>query len=98
MAGTIRMTPDDLRNAASFVIDKSGSITGEINSLESKVNEIKSQWEGAAQSEFFITFDEIIRPIKEKLPETLEGISRMLTGAADDLTAADEAISQRFRL
>ena len=98
MAGTIKMTPDDLRQAGNNVESKKDSIVNEFQALENQVNDIKDQWEGSAQTEFFVTFEQLVKTLKEQLEPTLDGIRDMLNGAAQGLEEADEAIASAFKI
>lgn len=94
----IRMTPEELRNAANFIREKEQAITTEVNSLKSKIDEVTSNWEGAAQSSFIETFEGNLYPVlRDTVPEVMQGLNAQLNGAADALEQADEQVAQAFR-
>ncbi len=94
----IRITPEELREAADFLEQKLEAINGEVAELYSKVQDVAANWEGAAQSTFIDSFDNDMYPIlKDTLPQVIEGIAGQLDGAADALEQADEEIAKAFR-
>ena len=98
MAGRIAMTPEELRDAATFLDNSREDINEKINSVESKVNEVADNWEGAAQSTFIDGFTNDMLPLlKSDFPSILEGIAAQLRGAADALESADEEIANAFK-
>lgn len=95
---TIRITPEELRNAATFLGNRLETINGEVTQLKSKIDEITAEWEGAAQSSFVDTFETNMYPVlSDTLPQVIEGIMAQLTAAADTLEAADQQISDAFK-
>lgn len=94
----IRITPEELRNAASFLEQRLESINGEVGQLKSKIDEVSGDWEGAAQSSFIETFENDMYPIlRDTLPQVIEGICSQLNGAADAIEQADEEVAKAFR-
>ena len=94
----IRITPEELREAADFLEQKLEAINSEVAELHSKVQEVAGNWEGAAQSTFIDSFDNDMYPIlKDTLPQVIEGIAGQLDGAADALEHADEEIAKAFK-
>lgn len=98
MATIIRMTPDELREAAEFIVTQRESISNEVNALISKINETADGWEGAAQSSFLDSFENNFKPVLEKdFPEMLTGLSEQLRAAADAIEDADEQVASALR-
>ncbi len=98
MAGTIRITPEELRTAAGFIKEKQDAMTTDANALKSKIDEIASNWEGAAQSAFISGFTDDMWPVLSKtLPEILTGIEKQLTETANTLEDTDKAISEKLK-
>lgn len=93
MASQIRITPEELREGATFIGQKEESIMGELQALNTKVEQVYSNWEGAAQNAFVQQFQDLYKTISTQLPQTLEGISAQLNGAADTLEEADAQIA-----
>lgn len=94
----IRITPEELRNASSFLKQKLETINAEVSQLKSKIDEVSGNWEGAAQSSFIETFDSQMYPIlRDTLPQVIEGISGQLDGAANSLETADQEVAKAFK-
>lgn len=93
---SIKMTPQELRDAATFLGGKRDEIVSAVEAIKSKVDATTADWEGAAQSSFITTFEEMIPMLTKDFPETIQGIESMLTGAADALEQADEEIANSF--
>lgn len=98
MAMQIRMTPDELRAAADFIMERKEAIAQEVASLKGKIDEVTGNWEGAAQSSFIETFESQLYPIlNETAPQVMEGLSAQLKGGADAIEQADEEVAKAFR-
>ena len=94
----IRITPEELREGASFLGQKLEAINAEVAALKSKIDEVTGNWEGAAQSSFVETFEGDMYPIlKDTLPEVIEGIIAQMKGAADAIEQTDAEIAKAFR-
>lgn len=92
----IRITPEELREGSSFLLQKMEAVIGEVSEIKSKVDAVASEWEGAAQNSFVAAFESILPILQKDFPEIIEGISTQLTVAADTLEEADNQISQSF--
>lgn len=98
MATQIRMTPQELREAADFIDQRKNSIMEEVTSLKQRVDQVTGNWEGAAQSSFVATFEEQLYPIlKDTAPQVMEGLCAQLKGAADAIEKADEEVANAFK-
>lgn len=94
----IRITPEELREGASFLGQKLEAINAEVAALKSKIDEVTGNWDGAAQSSFVETFEGDMYPIlKDTLPEVIEGIIVQMNGAADAIEQTDAEIAKAFR-
>ena len=92
----IRITPEELREGASFLLQKMEAVIDEVNEIKSKVDAVASEWEGSAQNSFVAAFESMLPTLQKDFPEIIEGISNQLTVAADTLEEADNQISQSF--
>lgn len=98
MAGaTIRMTPQELRDGATFLDGRKNEIMDLLAQMKSKVEEVESNWEGAAQNSFVQTFADLHNQISQALPTTIEGIESMLNGAAKAMEDADDQVAAALR-
>lgn len=94
----IRITPEELRSASKFLLDRLESIKGEVKELKGKIDQVAEGWEGAAQSSFIETFEGQMYPVlRDTLPDVINGISQQLNGAADAIEKADEEVAKAFR-
>ena len=94
----IRITPEELREAADFLEEKLSEMNDIVSLIHSKIQDVEGNWEGAAQSTFVDSFDNDMYPIlKDTLPQVIEGIAGQLDGAADALEQADEEIAKAFK-
>jgi WXG100 family type VII secretion target len=92
---TIRITPEELRDASTFISGKGQEVAQDIESLKAKVNEVTNTWEGAAQSSFISSFLSL-EDLFKQFPEIIEGISSQLKAAADTIEQADAEIAKAF--
>ncbi len=94
---SIKMTPQELRDSAQFLGNKRQEIVDAVNAIKGRVDATTAEWEGAAQSSFIESFNEMLPMLTESFPETIQGIESMLSGAADALEQADEEIAKAFK-
>lgn len=94
---SIKMTPQELRDSAQFLANKRQEIVDAVNAIKGRVDTTTAEWEGAAQSSFVESFNEMLPMLTESFPETIQGIESMLSGAADALEQADEEIANAFK-
>lgn len=98
MATQIRMTPQELRDAAEFIEQRKNSIMEDVASLKQRVDLVTGNWEGAAQSSFVATFEEQLYPVlKDTTPQVMDGLCSQLKGAADAIERADEEVANAFK-
>lgn len=97
MAGQIRITPEELRDGATYLGGQREQCMQCLTNIKNKVDEVAGNWEGAAQNSFVQTFEELYKQISESLPQTVEGIEQMLTGAAQAMEEADDSIASAFK-
>lgn len=98
MAERILMTPQELRDAADFVIAQQGCIKDAVDVLKSKLDDVCSRWEGASQQAFISQFEEIYsKMLSTQVPEILDGVSQELRLAADTIEQADDSIASAMK-
>ena len=94
----IKITPEELRDASNFLMQRLETINSEVASLHSKIEEVTNNWEGASRSSFVETFESDMYPIlRDTLPQVVEEISGQLDGAADAIEQADEEVAKAFK-
>lgn len=98
MAGTIRITPQELRDASAYLNARLEAMSIEANSLKGKLDEIGANWEGAAQTSFFEVFYNEMWPVLNKqLPDVINHIRSQLEVTAETLEQTDLEISQQLK-
>ena len=93
----IRMTPSELRSAATTLENRKEEILSAVEAIASTVENTAANWEGAAQSQFVQNFDDMLPTLKETFPDIIAGIASMMTGAADAIEQADQEIANAYR-
>jgi len=92
--GQIRITPEELRDGADFILQKLESITSEVNELKAKIDEVTGNWEGAAQSAFLNSFESDVYPIlKDTMPQCIEGVAQQMKTSADTMEDTDSSLA-----
>lgn len=91
----IRITPEELESGAVAIEQYRDNIANEVNALNNKINEVTGNWEGAAQSAFLASYQDLYSPtLKETFPEILTGIAGQLKAAAKIMRDTDEQLRQ----
>lgn len=96
MAARITITPEELRNASTFFGQKAEDISTMLEALRHEVDNLESTWEGAAQDQFFLAYEEMAKNL-QSFPEIVAGISQQLASVADTLESTDQAIADSFK-
>ena len=91
MAQAIQVTSADLGNLGHQVGAGAQNIQGELNTLKSQVDAIRSTWSGAAQAQFEQLYHEW-QTSALQLHHALEGISTLLGSAATHYQDTEDAI------
>ena len=88
--------PQELNDGASFLRQRR-IINQEVQSIKSKIDDIVSRWEGAAQQSFVNQFENEMYPIlRDTLPQVLEGVASELDAAANALRDTDQNLASAF--
>ena len=96
MAARITITPEELRTASTNFSNKAGEIREILSYLRSEVNRLESTWDGAAQDQFFVTYEEMAKTL-DQFPEVVDGISQQLTAVAQTLEETDQALADSLK-
>ncbi|HQA57495.1 MAG TPA: WXG100 family type VII secretion target [Acetivibrio sp.] len=94
---TIKITPEELRDAAQLINGKADEIDQNINAVNEKVQYVVENWEGAAKDSFFEAFESLKNELLTQLDEILKGIASQLQAAADTMEQADQDVANAFR-
>ena len=96
MAARITITPEELRTASTNFANKAGEVREILSYLRSEVNRLESTWDGAAQDQFFMTYEEMAKTL-DQFPEVVDGISQQLSAVAQTLEETDQALADSFK-
>ena len=98
MAERIMMTPQELNDGAVFLRQRMEAMNEEVASLRTRIEDVASRWEGAAQESFIEQFMGDMYPIlSETLPQIIEGLASELDAAANAIRETDESLASAFR-
>lgn len=98
MAERIMMTPQELNDGANHLRSCLEAINEQVKSLKSRVDDVCSRWEGAAQQSFINQFENQMFPIlRDTLPQVVEGVANELDAAANAIRETDESIASAFK-
>lgn len=98
MAERILITPEELREAADFLVAAKEEIVAKVNEVSNKIDEIAANWEGAAQSTFVDNYGEIKPTLDTDFPDIIQGLSEQLKTTADTLEETDEALASSMAM
>ena len=96
MAARITITPEELRTASTNFANKAGEVREILEYLRSEVNRLESTWDGAAQDQFFMTYEEMAKTL-DQFPEVVYGISQHLSAVAQTLEETDQALADSLK-
>lgn len=96
MASRITITPEELRTASTNFATKAGEVRELLQYLRSEVNRLESTWEGAAQDQFFVTYEEMAKTL-DQFPDVVDGISQQLSNVAQTLEETDQALADSLK-
>ncbi len=98
MAERILITPQELNDGAAFLRQRLDAIQQEVAAIKSKVDDIASRWEGAAQQTFINQFETEMYPIlHEQMPQVVDGVAMELDTAANALRDTDASLASAFK-
>jgi len=96
MAGTIRITPEELEQSSTIFSTNHDNTQQMLSTLNNEVNRLTQSWEGMGQSAFFQQY-ESLKPQMLKFEELLGTISVQLKQVANTMRDTDQAIAQQLR-
>lgn len=98
MAERILVTPEELREAAEFLMSAKEEIYDKVNDVTKKINEIAANWEGAAQSTFVDNYESIRPTLDTEFPTIIEGLSQQLESVANSIEETDDALASSMAM
>jgi len=96
MAGQqIRMTPDTMRIRSNEVRQQGDAFEGVIKKMQSVINELQTEWEGAASQAFYDQFQRLY-PHMNEMRQLIEEVSQQLYQTANAVEQLDSEIASKF--
>jgi WXG100 family type VII secretion target len=92
MVGQIRITPDQMRVRANEYRVEADTVQGVIGKMDSLLNTLQGEWEGAASRAYATRFGEL-RPGFVKARELIDEIARALDNTAASIEDTDAQIA-----
>ena len=92
MVGQIRITPDQMRVRANEYRAEADTVQGVIGKMDSLLNTLQGEWEGAASRAYATRFGEL-RPGFVKARELIDEIARALDNTAASIEDTDAQIA-----
>lgn len=94
-SGQIRMTPDTMRTRAGEYRTEAEKVGDVITKMDSLLETLLSEWEGAASQAYADKFDEL-RPAFVDAQELIEDIATALDQTAQAVEDTDTEIANQF--
>ncbi|WP_035291641.1 MULTISPECIES: WXG100 family type VII secretion target [Clostridiaceae] len=92
----IRITPQELYDGSNKIKGIANSIMQDLKTLKSTVDQVANNWEGAAQSSYVQSFEQIYSEFVKTFPPTVEGLANQMNGAAENLEQTDAELAKIF--
>lgn len=97
MSNQIRMTPETMRSRAREYTQEAVKVQDVITKMDSLLNALQSEWEGAASSAYADKFVTDCRPGFVKAKELIDDISAALIKTAEIVEKTDSDIARQFK-
>ena len=96
MTNQIRIAPDQMCERANLYRTEADTVNGVINNMNSLLQRLQSEWEGAA-SEFYATRCQELKPGFMKAEELIREIAAALDSTAKIVEETATSIANQFR-
>ena len=96
-SGQIRMTPDTMRSRAGEYRTESENVQGVIEKMDSLLENLLAEWEGAASEAYANKFSEL-RPSFVAAKELIDDIATALDKTAEAVESTDNQIASQFSM
>jgi len=96
MAGQIRMTPEDMRSRAGDVDGQRNAFGDVINRMDGILNQLESEWDGAASRKFREQFEDLRRTSFANMTQLLQDLSTQLRQTAQAVEDLDNDIASKI--
>jgi 6 kDa early secretory antigenic target len=92
MAGSFRVTPEQLDALAARLVAGAGEIDEIDSALRAAVAPVRGEWEGEASARFDALWEQWAASAR-MLQEALDGVSRLLASSASNYSTTDGGIA-----
>ena len=96
MANQIRITPDQMRERANQYRGEAETVNGVINHMDSLLQQLQSEWEGAASESYAERYAEL-KPGFMKAEQLIREIAAALDSTAKIVEETNASIANQFR-
>ena len=96
-SGQIRMTPETMRTRAGEYRTESENLQGVIDKMDSLLETLLTEWEGAASEAYSTKFGEL-RPSFVAAKELIDDITVALDKTAEAVESTDSQIASQFNM
>jgi WXG100 family type VII secretion target len=97
MAGSLKVTPEQLHALSGTVIKTAGDVDGIHKGLNGQLQPLfGADWSGIASDQFRSLYEQFDRNA-QGLSQALEGIGRLLSAAGQSYAQAEQQIASSFR-
>lgn len=96
MAGTIRITPEQMRSKAHDYDVEGDKVNDVITTMNRYLSDLQQEWEGESSAAYAERFDQL-RPGFEQARDLIHEIADALRNTAQRLEDTDKGIAQQFR-
>lgn len=96
MAARITITPEELRTASDNFKTKAGEIREILQYLQNEVTKLESTWDGAAQDQFFLSYEELAKTL-DQFPDVVDGLGQQLSAVAQTLEQTDQELADTLK-
>lgn len=94
-SGQIRITPDQMVGRSKEYEAEGQAVSEVISKMDTLINELQSEWEGQASTEFANQFQEL-RPSFVKMHDLIETIAKQLYQTGMAMEQMDQDIANQF--
>ena len=96
MANQIRITPDQMRQRANDYRREAGTVNGVITKMQSLLQQLQSEWEGAASESYAARYEEL-KPKFIQAENLIREIATALDSTAKIVEETDTNIANQFK-
>lgn len=96
MTSKITITPQELRQSSQRFKRGADETNQLLRNLTSEVNNLKSEWQGAAHNAFFEQFNSL-KPTLVKFIDVCNGINKQLNDVARTMEEVDREIASKMK-